>query len=500
MSTLLLNNKNRRNHRKKYTRHRRRRSIETLEQRQLLAADLGVIQAGLRSDFFANLQNQLDEQVFSAPVPLVGSQLEFSQSFVQDIGAAVADFSLPDSPSIAQVTSQLQQQLDGLIGPGGINVVEDPDSTATDSVTRFQIDMRTIETFTLDVDLALGDDGLIQAKLGNEARLDTTLAWDWNLEIGVVQAAGSSQFFVNLAQPDELTAELTARVNSSFVDVKGLAGVFAAEMSVDTAAGISEFRGTYTVDLIDDSINSDGALTIAELSDCRVDGTLNGSGQVYLDVDTEFFPDFVGDVSSDNLFNLAVSTDTTITYKFNNAPTDIFDDVSGVPFRTFGDDTEVVYQNIQLDLGKLFSEFIDPVIAGVQSVIEPFQPVVDFLTEPVPVISELSTRNGGDEITMFTFLKLGAPHQATLTRIERAESVVSLFGRNLDDVPPGEGDLTDTTTGLGSFGITASKTDYLVQQQQGDENLSREEKGERRARKASTNSSTPRIFSQVMHR
>ncbi len=478
MSTLLSNHNTRPKRRKKCTRHRRRRSIETLEQRQLLAADLGVIQDGLRSSFFTTLQSQLDEQVFSAPAPLVGSQLEFSQSFVQDIGAAVADFSLPESPSIAQVTSQLQQQLDGLIGPGGITVVEDSDSTAADSVTRFQIDVRAIERFTLDVDLALGDDGLIQAKLGNEARLDTTLAWDWNLEIGVVQAAGFSQFFVNLEQPDELTAELTARVNSSFVDVKGLAGVFAAEMSVDPAAGVSEFRGTYTVDLIDDSINSDGALTIAELSDLRVDGTLNGSGNVYLDVDAEFFPDFAGDVSSDNLFNLAVSTDTTITYNFNNAPTDIFDDVSGVQFRIFGDDTEVVYENIQLDLGTLFRDFINPVIAGVQTVLEPFQPVVDFLTDPVPVISDLSTRNGGDEITMFTFLKLGAPNQSTLNKIERAESVVSLFDRILSYVPPGDGDLSEATTGLGSFGITASKTDYLVQQQQPGNNASREQKNQ----------------------
>ena len=114
------------------------------------------------------------------------------------------------------------------------------------------------------------------------------------------------------------------------------------------------------------------------------------------------------------LFNLVVTADAAITYNFDNANTQ-----EG----QFGDPVTVDYQNIELDLGTFFTEFVDPTVERIQDVLEPLKPVVDFLTDPVPVISDLS----GDDVTVLDLASLVAAGNAELTRaIDKAKTVVTL--------------------------------------------------------------------------
>jgi Ca2+-binding RTX toxin-like protein len=50
---------------------------------------------------------------------------------------------------------------------------------------------------------------------------------------------------------------------------------------------------------------------------------------------------------------------------------------------------EVSFNNISLDLGSFISDFIGPVLGSIQDVTQPIQPIVDFLTAPLPVISDI---------------------------------------------------------------------------------------------------------------
>jgi len=58
--------------------------------------------------------------------------------------------------------------------------------------------------------------------------------------------------------------------------------------------------------------------------------------------------------------------------------------------------SHVSLDNIGLDLGSFFSEFLSPLVQGVQKATEPLQPFIDVFTAPIPVISDLA----GQPITL----------------------------------------------------------------------------------------------------
>jgi hypothetical protein len=58
--------------------------------------------------------------------------------------------------------------------------------------------------------------------------------------------------------------------------------------------------------------------------------------------------------------------------------------------------THVSLDNIGLDLGSFFKDFLSPLVQGVQKATEPLQPFIDVFTAPIPVISDLA----GQPITL----------------------------------------------------------------------------------------------------
>src|ERR1043165_1584440 len=64
-------------------------SIEHLEPRLMLAANLSLIEAGRKAGDFAQLQSQLNTNVYKSPVPLVGDQLAEESNPAGQIMAAV---------------------------------------------------------------------------------------------------------------------------------------------------------------------------------------------------------------------------------------------------------------------------------------------------------------------------------------------------------------------------------------------------------------------------
>src|SRR5258706_16354110 len=57
---------------------------------------------------------------------------------------------------------------------------------------------------------------------------------------------------------------------------------------------------------------------------------------------------------------------------------------------------KVAFNNIGLDLGSFMSDFLRPLVKGIQSVTDPLQPFIDVFTAPIPVISDLA----GEPITL----------------------------------------------------------------------------------------------------
>ena len=53
----------------------------------------------------------------------------------------------------------------------------------------------------------------------------------------------------------------------------------------------------------------------------------------------------------------------------------------------------VEFRDVGLDLGSFISDFLSPVVSEVQKFTEPFQPVIDVVTAPIPVVSDLAGRD-----------------------------------------------------------------------------------------------------------
>ncbi len=382
-------------------------------------ANLALIEDGLPG-FLASLQDELNEVVFTAPAPLVGNQLSIEPpgQFMDDVAANLESSWLVANPGIQDVKDALNTTL-GTLVRGSISHVG---NNSSDEI-QFQMTLVSGEIHDLlDVDLALGVDPMIDPRLGIENQVDVTAEWTFELTFGVSKTDG---FFVRTAAADELTVEVTATLPDSFA-AKGIVGVFGALIEAD---GASTFSSSYAIDLVD--AGGDGTLLAANYAELLVDATLTGSGTVNLDVDASFIPDFVADADRKALFNLVVTADASITYTFDHAGTQPKGQAGEEPEGKFGEPVIVAFENVTLNLGKFFTEFVDPTIRKIQETLEPLKPVVDFLTDPVPVISDLS----GDDVTV---LDLAATVAASTGQgeladgIEKAKTIVTFIDGFLD--------------------------------------------------------------------
>ncbi|MHB8576996.1 MAG: calcium-binding protein, partial [Dehalococcoidia bacterium] len=69
----------------------------------------------------------------------------------------------------------------------------------------------------------------------------------------------------------------------------------------------------------------------------------------------------------------------------------------------------IQFNNVQLDLGSFLSQLLAPALAKIQDFTHPIQPVIDTISQPLPVISDLSELIGGPPVTLLTLLAAAVP-------------------------------------------------------------------------------------------
>ncbi len=91
-------------------------SLEKLDERALLAADLSIVDEGLRNGYFGDLQEVINSDVFSVPAPFIGEALAEeigssanSSQFVASIGQKLESLSLDGQVTVANVQSQISR-------------------------------------------------------------------------------------------------------------------------------------------------------------------------------------------------------------------------------------------------------------------------------------------------------------------------------------------------------------------------------------------------------
>ncbi len=428
--------------RRKATRQRTLR-LESLDRRQLMAADLGVIDDGVQGELFSYLQSQINSQVFRSEAPLVGGQLAEEGSagqFLTDLQQDLSQLVVASGASVADTQAAIEAALVGKIGETGITVTGDDGDTEV----RFQIPITLTRSDKMDLDLGLGEDSVVDVLLGNEDAVDVDLNIVLNLEFGVRELAdGSSQFFIVTANQGELTMTMDATLNNLSSDATGRMGVFVGKFASNDDG--SSFSGTYTIDLADP--DNDGLLIEGEFGQAIVVGKLSGSGVVNLDAEGSFLP-LVEGLDRDSLFNLAVTNKVTVAYEFDAANTSGRNTAEQV-------DVDIEFSDTRLDLGTFYRDFIDPILTGIRDVIMPVKPIVDFLSDPIPGLSEFTELTFLDVATRAANAMPNSPQRdEALRKLGKAKTTIGLMNRLLDYKTPGTAALGDTTRNLGSVKAT----------------------------------------------
>ena len=384
---------------------------------------------------FAILDAVVDNKVFVQKIPLIGDQLVNGSQFLLDIKDQVsADL----TNAAAAGLGETQRILFNALGPGGLNWLRDRNGDG--SVTRSDVivwaadvgatgaganitealiagqppvssatrtimfDMRLEQPIAnvgipLDIDLALPGLGL-DIDGGVNLRAGASL----DLRIGIDRNQG---VFLDTTRTDEFKVTIDATLPGLRADAS--LGFLDLEVR-DSQSNPSHIGGGYFVDFVDP--NGDGRLTLSELGRARSNpGQLlrsrfspSGTQAINLDFETSFdgnanFPQLSG--------QFEIKFDTGVR------------DGSGL----FDFEPNVAINNVRMNPGQAINAFAGPILERVAAVLEPIKPVTDFITAPLPLISDLA----GTPVTMLDVAEIfGYVTPETREYIEAAKIIVDL--------------------------------------------------------------------------
>lgn len=343
------------------------------------------------------IQDGLDDAVAAVDLPLIGDGLQGTANFIEDFREGLlADLRTAIAQNGGSATetikNALKQVVWNVLGKPGADLLVDPVTGASldtyqqidiqlDCDNGLQFNLRLHKAlFAFDTGDALDIDiGVPGFGLELSGNLQLQLAFDFKLGFGLNKKDGF--YFVTSAQPnlsqvntDDVSSSAmgtTAELFLGFSIVPQLAGsaeLFFLQLDVEDMG--SFFRGGFEIDLKDP--NNDGKLTFAELSSPGL-----SFGKVFVprlgavaNVDLHAALSFGGSAAFPRVlanFHLDWSWDLE---KGQDGP-------------------HINFDEIYLDLGSYISEFLGPVLGKIREFTAPADPILDMVTEPLPIISDL---------------------------------------------------------------------------------------------------------------
>ena len=382
---------------------------------------------------FDLLTDAMRGDVLGVPLPIIGDALADEADFLDEIKQSVLD----NIRNLAELgTSVVQTEIFNALGPAGLNLLLDqtgsPEVTVDDVMVqitgsdRVDFDIllgQALQTVTVPVDFDLGLPGL---NLDVDAPVDLDFGYEFDLGFGVSIDEG---FYFDTTDT-QLTVSFDAAIPD--LDASGqlaLLGITATSGIGNDGLPETRFDGDFVVTLADPTAAVGDAvdaqyLTLSEMfaSDFSdvVQHTLGASAQANLHVVTT-----VGE----SAILPSLRADLVVDWDF----------VAGG-----GNTLTVDFDNVEMNLGDFFGGFVGDTLSQVQEILEPVQPVIDVLTAPLPVMSDLS----GSDVTLVDMARL-------FGRSDVADFVQSIIDVNdlitgLPDVQPG------TWVALGDFDVDAS--------------------------------------------
>ena len=271
---------------------------------------------------------------------------------------AIATLSGQLEVTSADVTSAITGALNSLLPSGALDsfsvIAGSPmpqeirytimlDGTIVDRDAAFNLGLPSVLTTTSgDVHVALG--------------YTTQLVLGFSTTTGVyVDTAAASDFALDMV------------VTSPSLQLSGKLGILpftAVNGATVPATGLS---GVFSVDFVD----ADNHLHTSDVAGLGVNSVLTGDATVNLDLTTD-----LGSALFPTLY-----ANLRIDWPVNEPP--------NVPLTSWGDVPQVSFNNIGLDVGSFFQSFVGPVFDQIDQALAPVQPVLELLSTPIPVLSDV---------------------------------------------------------------------------------------------------------------
>ncbi|MDF2181792.1 LEPR-XLL domain-containing protein [Neptuniibacter sp. CAU 1671] len=359
-------------------------------------------------------------------IPFLGEALDAADDFIEDIRSAVIQplLELIDgTPAfLADVFEQLQDLIFNAFNP--LDFLPDAIANADDIIFEFFNESGDLIGTLTDAFVGLGeaagntlaealelahgfelaldlggeysynfgevDLGLPVLNLGLDVDggFDAAFAWSLFMGLGVnlndgfyfkLKEGGAEEISLDLSLslPDSLTANL---------------GFLAASVTNNNAGDYKDFFAHFAADL-DNGLED--KLTFGDLPSAELSLDFAARADLDLDFDLGFSDDIDLGAGLGALGSLFPSLGAGIELEWGFGNQDAFDHLA--EFATaLPENVLVIIDDITLNVGSFLSDVLSPVIDVIQTIVGPFQPLIDVLTAPIPVISDLA----GEDISL----------------------------------------------------------------------------------------------------
>ena len=349
------------------------------------AEDLGAFLDGW-DGLLGLLEDKLIDKLDAIELPIIGNQLGDLAQFIIDLRSGVSGIGaagLVGPAAISYLQSELFTVFTGLSStnePGALGVLIEKDGSAGVTVDDVVVNQGTnfVEfAVSLGGSIPVGqiDDlgfDLNLPGLGLELTEDPVvgLVVNWQIDVGVgIDKNDGVYLLLDPSKTDDLHIDFIADVTG------GNLGAQLGFLELAVVNNRTEVAAEFDVDL---DPGSDGRITLSEIFSTPL---------------TTFFTGNVLEGGVDN--NKAAIIDWQLTASINgNAALPQMRTGFNLDWtvNTFGDlatAPTIEFSDVEMNLGSFLSDFLGPIVDKVNDTLEPIRPVLDVLTEPIPVISDL---------------------------------------------------------------------------------------------------------------
>ncbi len=332
--------------------------IEDLEERSLPDANLGLIKQNLLP-MLTDLQTTLNNQVLSAQLPVLGSQLASQapgQLFTALSNLAQTPVNnLPDSPTSNQIVQALQSSFGSLI-QGSV-------TTGGDGIHQVTFDLTLNQSLTVSATPLQFTTGLpgLGFQLNAATPVTVQVGYQYHLKFGVNDTVG---YFLDVSDPNDLTVNVAATATAT--GVSGHLGFF----SLTVNSNNSTFSPVFQVNFTGPSGN---IVPFDQIANLNAPTKINGAAAIRLGIGVGFGSQAV---------DVRLRTNLDVDWNFVNA------DPLAQP-QNLGSTPDVRLDNIQMDLSAFFGNNLRPIVDRVNHVIQPVAKVVAELDRPLPGFDKL---------------------------------------------------------------------------------------------------------------